>query len=99
MINRLNELREHGRLQWVRGENGWIARPDDVVDALAQHGYQEYKREIACTTRDRAPTGGVWQGLDTTTGSIASAIWVTRDHPDAAIVFIEIDGEPLRGDQ
>ena len=97
-IGRLNELREHGRMRWAGDGNGWIARPDDVVDALAGHGYQEYKREIARTMRGREPSGGVWQGLKSDTGSIASAIWITREHANDAIVFIDIDGEPLRGE-
>lgn len=92
----LNELREHGKLNWSEGERGWTADPGDVVSALAHAGFQEYKRETTHSRRDRAPRGGVWQGLDSRTGAVASAVWVLRD--DATpLVFIDIDGEPLRG--
>jgi hypothetical protein len=36
--------------------------------------------------------------VDTRTGSVASAIWVTRARGHPAIVFVEIDGVALRGD-
>jgi len=98
-IRRLNELRERGGMRWAGEENGWIARPEEVVDALAEHGYHEYNRETARTARGREPSGGVWQGLNTDNGSIASAIWVARARESDAIVFIAIDGEPLRGEQ
>jgi hypothetical protein len=94
-MNRLNELREHGGMRWVGDERAWIARPDDVVHALAEDGFEEYKREVATGRRDRGPAGGVWQGLNTRTGAIASAIWVTRAAPQEARVFIDIDGRPV----
>jgi hypothetical protein len=84
-------------MTWARGERGWIARPDEIVDALSRSGYQEYKREVTRSRPDRGPTGGVWQGLNTETGSVASAIWVTRGASDDATIFIDIDGEPLTG--
>jgi hypothetical protein len=39
----------------------------------------------------------VWQGLDTDTGSVASAIWATRAETDDVIIFIDIDGDPVQG--
>jgi len=84
-------------MTWARDEGGWIARPDAVVDALSRRGYQEFKREVARSRRDREPTGGVWQGLNTETGSVASAIWVNRGRSDDATVFVDIDGERLVG--
>ncbi len=87
----------HGRMTWGRDEGGWIARPEEIVDALARHGYQEYKREVTRSRRDQEPTGGVWQGLNAETGSVASAIWVRRGLADDATIFIDIDGEPLVG--
>jgi len=39
----------------------------------------------------------VWQGLNTRTGSVASAIWVNRPTWPQAIVFIAIDGDSLKG--
>ena len=47
--------------------------------------------------RHRRPAGGLWQGVNTRTGSEASAIWVNRPAWHQAIVFIDIDGEPLVG--
>ncbi|MGH7277587.1 MAG: hypothetical protein ACREJG_02775 [Candidatus Rokuibacteriota bacterium] len=95
-MNRLNELRHHGGMQWRGDEHAWIARLDDVVAALAQDGFEEYKRELATGRRDRGPTGGVWQGLNTRTGAVASAIWIARPE-QAALVFIDIDGRPVEG--
>jgi hypothetical protein len=95
-LSRLNELRAHGRMTWVASERVWTAEPGDVVQALAGDGFQEYKHEVTRSRRDRAPLGGVWQGLDSRTGTVASAIWVQR--PDAPpLVVIDIDGEPLEG--
>ncbi len=94
---RLNELHETGRLQWIDREHAWSACPDEVVDALANDGFQEYKRETTRSRRDRVPTGGVWQGLNAATGAVASAIWITREHAAVALVFIDIDGEPVQG--
>jgi hypothetical protein len=37
----------------------------------------------------------VWQGLDSRTGAVASAIWVHRG--DDALVFIDIDGDRVTG--
>lgn len=98
LIGGLNELREHGKLVWAGHEHGWIADPDDVVTALSRDGFEECKYEIAKTVGQRRVTGGVWQGLNTKTGAVASAIWVQRSQP-GAIVFLEIDGEPLRQDR
>jgi hypothetical protein len=94
---RLNELHQTGRLQWIDREHAWSACPDDVVNALASDGFQEYKRETTRSRRDRLPTGGVWQGLNAATGAVASAIWVMRAQSDDALVFIDIDGEPVQG--
>jgi len=38
----------------------------------------------------------VWQGLNSRTGAVASAIWVNRPEAEQALVFIDIDGEPVR---
>ena len=97
--HRLDDLQQGGRMTWAREDQGWIARPDEIVDALAHEGYEEYKREETRSRRDRDPTGGVWQGLNTENGSVASAIWVNRMPGEAAIVFIDIDGEPLTGQE
>jgi hypothetical protein len=91
------DFQQHGRMTWGRDEGGWIAHPEEIVDALSRHGYQEYKREVTRSRRDRQPTGGVWQGLNAETGSVASAIWVRRGLADDATIFVDIDGEPLVG--
>ena len=108
-MTNFDELRARGAMTWRDGEQAWTARPDDVVDALSSGGFQEYKRESIRSGRDREPTGGVWQGLNASTGAVASAVWVRRgeDTPapqaeacpsvDHALVFIDIDGERVTG--
>jgi len=91
--DRLLELCRGGRMQWTG--HGWIAEPEEVVDALALDGFQECKREVARNPIDHRPAGGVWQGLNNQTGAVASAVWVKS--PDQSLVFIEIDGQPLAG--
>jgi hypothetical protein len=92
----LNELRAHGRMTWIEAEHGWGAAPEEIVDALSKDGFEECKRETTTSRRDLRPAGGVWQGLNTGTGSVASAIWVNRAPRARATVFIAIDGESLR---
>ena len=94
-MHRLSELRVNGTMQWSGEQRAWVAEPDAVVSALAHDGFEEYKREIVRCGRDRMHAGGVWQGLNSRTGAIASAIWVRADTP---LVFIDIDGETVRGD-
>jgi len=96
-MNGLSELREQGRMTWMEEEHGWVAAPEDVVKALSNDGFEECKREMTTSRRDRRPAGGVWQGLNTRTGSVASAIWVNRPTWPQAIVFIAIDGDSLKG--
>ena len=92
---RLDDLRAHGRMEWLNEARGWRAEPDEIVNALAADGYQECKREIARVPKAPA-TGGVWQGIDHNTGAVASTIW-TRESNGAPIVFITINGQPLEG--
>ena len=40
----------------------------------------------------------MWEGVNPGTGSVASAIWVTCSARHQAVVFISIDGEPLKED-
>lgn len=65
------------------------------MEALAQDGFQECKREVARSPADHRLAGGVWQGLNNETGAVASAVWVKS--ADQSLVFIEIDGRPLAG--
>jgi hypothetical protein len=91
----LNDLREQGRMTWTAGEHGWVGAPEEIVKALSKDGFEECKREMTTSRRDLRPAGGVWQGVNARTGTVASAIWVNRPGWQQAIVFIEIDGESL----
>jgi hypothetical protein len=93
----LNELCEQGKMTWIAQEHGWVAAPEEMLKALSKDGFDECKREMTTSRRDKRPAGGVWQGVDTLTGSVASAIWVNRPAWHQAIVFIAIDGESLEG--
>jgi hypothetical protein len=90
-------LREQSRITWIEGERGWVAAPEDMVDALSSEGFAECKRETTTSRRDRHPAGGVWQGMNPRTGSVASAVWVNHAAWPHALVFIEVDGESLTG--
>ena len=90
-------LRAHSRITWIDQAQGWIAAPEDIVTVLANEGFEECTRETTTSRRDRQPAGGLWQGVNTRTGSVASAIWVTRPVWQDAVVFIEVDGESLAG--
>jgi len=35
----LKKLREQDRMTWIEVAHGWVAAPDDVVDALSQDGF------------------------------------------------------------
>jgi hypothetical protein len=91
----LEDLRAHGRMTWNMAERGWAATPEDVVLALTHDGFVECKRAMTTSRRDRRPVGGVWEGVDARTGSIASAVWVCRRAEPEAIVFIAVDGQSL----
>ncbi len=93
----LKKLHDRGGMTWIEEECGWIGAPDEILCALAQDGFEECKRELTTSRGDCRPAGGVWQGLDRRTGSVGSAIWVTRPAWPQAIVFIAIDGESLKG--
>jgi hypothetical protein len=96
VVNSLNELREQGRMTWSEGECGWLAAPAEILNALSLDGFESCKRELTTSRRDGRPAGGVWQGVNARTGTVASAIWVNRPGWQQAIVFIDIDGESLR---
>jgi len=93
----LSELHEQGRMTWIEPEHGWVAAPEEIMKALSTEGFEECKRESTTSRRDRRPAGGVWQAVNTRTGSVASAIWVNRPAGHHALVFIDIDGESLKG--
>jgi hypothetical protein len=94
-VRPIEELRASGRMTWTEDQRAWVAQPDEIVEALAHSGFNEYKREETRSRRDRRPSGGMWQGINGA-GSVASAVWVCRPEAETSIVFIDIDGEPLR---
>jgi hypothetical protein len=92
------ELREQGRMTWMEDEHGWLSIPEEILKALSTDGFEECKRAMTTSRRDLRPAGGLWQGVDPRTGSVASAVWVNRPGWDQALVFIAIDGDPLTGE-
>jgi len=97
-MNELDELRGHGRMTWIEAEQGWVAAPEEIVNALSSDGFEECKREVTTDRHDSRPPGGVWHGINRHTGAVASAIWVNRLLGPPALVFITMDGQSLRGD-
>src|SRR5262249_11607019 len=95
----LRDLMSEGRIAWAPEARGWIAQPGDIVDALAREGFAEFKADAARSGRDRAPAGGLWQGLDARTGAVASAVWVRGDGDGRAVVYVDIDGTPVNEHQ
>ena len=93
----LNALRAHDRITWIEEEQGWLATPEDVMDVLSSAGFEECKRETTTSRPDRHPAGGLWQGINPGTGSVASAIWVMDVAGQPARVFVEVDGQLLAG--
>jgi hypothetical protein len=90
-----DELREQGKMTWIEKEHGWGAALEDIVAALEDEGFEECKRATTTSRRDLRPAGGVWQGVNRSTGSVASTIWMNRPSRAQAIVFITIDGESV----
>ena len=93
----LSDLERNGTMFWRAEDHAWIADPEQVVKALANRGFDEYRRDVAKAGRDRAASGGMWQGLDGRTGIVATVIWVAHAIPRQSQVFIEIDGRPIEG--
>ena len=95
LMTSLNDLRDQGRMTWSERARGWAGPLGEILDALEHDGFDECKREMATSRRDCRPAGGVWQGVNSSTGSVASAVWVNRPKAQEAMVFIEIDGESI----
>jgi Winged helix-turn-helix DNA-binding len=93
----LDDLEREGKMCWGAEDQAWIADPEDVVKALIGDGFAEFRREIARGGRERAESGGMWQGLDQRTGAVATVIWVAHATPSQSHVFIEIDGRAVEG--
>jgi hypothetical protein len=96
-MNHLDELQRRGAMTWLVEEQAWVADPEQVVRALADGGFQEYRREVARRHRTRGAGGGMWQGQDPRTGVVATVIWVACATPPETHVFVEIDGRPVEG--
>ena len=94
-ISGLTALREQGQMMWSESEQGWSGAPAAIIAALAADGFTECKHEATSSRRDCRPVGGVWQGVNPHTRSVASLIWVARQATQPATLFIEIDGEAL----
>jgi len=82
---------------WRPEDFAWVADPEDVVAALTHDGFEQYRREIASVGRERAASGGMWQGLDRRSGAVATVIWKALGPSSPSHVFIEIDGRPVEG--
>lgn len=93
-MNALRELVIEGRIAWAPQARGWLARPGDIVSALAREGFAEFKADAARSRRDCTPAGGMWQGLDVRTGAVASAVWIRADD-ERAVVVVDVDGRPI----
>jgi hypothetical protein len=65
------------------------------VAAFSKDGFEECARKTT-SWRNPGPADGAWQGVNPGTGSVASATWVNRLRRARAMVFIAIDGQPLR---
>jgi hypothetical protein len=96
-MEHLSDLERQGAMSWRADEHAWRADPEQVVGALTREGFDEYKCEIAKDGRTHIPSGGMWQGLDPRTGTVATVIWVSRPRPREAHVFIEIGGSSVEG--
>jgi hypothetical protein len=96
-MQHLGDLERNGTICWRPEDHAWIADPEDVVQALTNEGFAEYRRDIAKNGRGRATSGGIWQGLDRRTGVVATVIWATHGTRPQSYVFIEIDGRLLEG--
>lgn len=94
----VDALRDQGKMAWTEQRRGWVAAPDDILAALSRDGFEECKRAMTTSRRDLRPSGGVWQGVNPRTGSVASAIWVSRPAWHQATIFIDVDGTTLEGD-
>ena len=88
----LDTLEREGAMYWRPEQRAWSADPAEVVRALGKDGFREYKREVVRRGRARIPGGGMWQGLDPTTGTVAIVLWVMHRVPPDVPVFIEVAG-------
>jgi hypothetical protein len=72
-------------------------RPEELVEALAAGGFEEYRNELIRGRRDHRSVGGIWQGLSRGTGAVASLIWASSPERGGAVVFVDVDA-PVGGE-
>jgi hypothetical protein len=92
-----HELRQQRRMSWMVQQHGWVAVPEEIVNAFSNEGFEECTRKPTTSRRDRLPGGGLWRGVHPRTGFAASATWVNRPAQHYTLVFIEVNGESLTG--
>jgi hypothetical protein len=93
----LHDLIQGHKAIWIDRLHGWLACPDDIVGSFSREGFQQYRCELIRGRCEHCPLGGLWEGLDESTGSVVSVIWVNRPGPREAIVYVDVDGLPLEG--
>ena len=79
-------------MAWIDEEHGWVAAPEDIMNALSSEGFEECKREMTTSRQDRRPACG---RASTHDGIRGSMIWANRPTSPDAIVFMAINGESL----
>jgi hypothetical protein len=79
----------------IGSHDAWLAAPDEMVGALMSEGFEEYRCEVVRSRRDQRGLGGVWQGLQRSTGRVVSVIWVNRGEQRPAVVFVDADAVPV----
>ena len=98
-LDRFDTLRGAGKITWARESHGWLGTPEEIEAALREDGFREYRRETVRSGRDRRPTGGIWQGMREPAGAVASMIWVFLPEARQSLVFVDVNGTALGGEQ
>jgi len=96
-VNGIVELHDQGTMTWTEREHGWVAGPDEVLNALAGDGFEECSREMTTGRRDLRPARRMarrqWgHGI----GGLGDLDCPRHSAP--ALVFIELDGELIKVD-
>ena len=50
-VSGLVELHDQGRMTWTERERGWVAVPDEVVNAFARRGFEASASWVARATQ------------------------------------------------